>query len=276
MTPVVTPTTTRAERRRSEILDIAVRHFNQSGLGGATLAAIAADVGLVTNGIAYYYRRKEDLAAACLIRSIAMLSDLIVSALAAPGPAEDRLARLCTAWFRGLAAGALGKAAPVMRFDDIRALTQPHADTVFAAYSQMFRSLRRVFDETPVAADRVARNARTHLLLAIFHAAQQWFEFHDPEDHAQVAGRLATLLAGGLAPGATRCSGPALPLPAAGDPARDDPDDQPARLSRRLGGSDRGIKSVTGSTRRQMCLKQWPSRGGPPRPRESGGGPPRR
>jgi AcrR family transcriptional regulator len=54
--------------KREAILDAAARQFNKYGLKGATLADVAGSVDLLTNSVTYYYRRKEDLVAACLLR----------------------------------------------------------------------------------------------------------------------------------------------------------------------------------------------------------------
>ncbi|WP_043820030.1 TetR/AcrR family transcriptional regulator, partial [Rubrivivax gelatinosus] len=58
-------------RRREALLDAAARRFNEQGLRGATLADIAGAVGLATNSLTHYFRRKEELAAACLLRAVA-------------------------------------------------------------------------------------------------------------------------------------------------------------------------------------------------------------
>ena len=62
--------TARFRDKRELILDAAARLFNAQGVKGGMLSEVAADVGLATNSLTYYYRRKEDLAAACLLKSI--------------------------------------------------------------------------------------------------------------------------------------------------------------------------------------------------------------
>ncbi|WP_134500384.1 TetR/AcrR family transcriptional regulator [Microvirga pakistanensis] len=214
--------TRKSERRRAEIIDAAIRHFNRSGLNGATLGGIAASVGMVTNGVAYYYRRKEDLAAACMIQSLAELVDIIGQAVAVDDPAL-RLERLLAAWFARLADGVTGKATPVMVFNDIRALTPPQSNEVFPEYYRLFRVLRGIFNGTSIGGDPVARNARTHLLLSILHAAQEWFVAQcEARDHARVAARLALILKSGLGGVAPQIM---LSLP---DP---DPDADPMRVA---------------------------------------------
>jgi len=190
--------TKKSERRRAEIISAATLHFNRSGLSGATLGEIAASVGMVTNGVAYYYRRKEDLAAACMVQSIGELIRAIEPAMMKSDPVE-RLNDLLHGWFARLAAGATGAATPIIVFNDIRALPQPQSDSVFPEYYRLFRSLRNVFSGTGVGENAVARNARTHLLLSILHAAQEWFVAEcEPRDHALVAARLSRILTEGL------------------------------------------------------------------------------
>ena len=73
------PQTQRFERKREAILDAAARLFNQKGLKGATLAEVAQSVGLITTSVTYYYKKKEDLVVACLLRSIEVINDLKAS-----------------------------------------------------------------------------------------------------------------------------------------------------------------------------------------------------
>ena len=69
--------TRRFEQKREAILDAAAALFNEKGVRGATLQDVAQSVGLMTNSITYYYRKKEDLATACLLRTIEVLDGLI-------------------------------------------------------------------------------------------------------------------------------------------------------------------------------------------------------
>jgi AcrR family transcriptional regulator len=82
--------TKRYEQKRQSSLDAAVRLFNQKGLKGTTLADVAQSVGLITNSVTYYYRKKEELATACLLRSTEVLEELIAAALREDTP-EERL-----------------------------------------------------------------------------------------------------------------------------------------------------------------------------------------
>ncbi len=81
--------------KREAILDAAARQFNKHGLKGATLADVAGSVDLLTNSVTYYYRRKEDLVAACLLRAIETMQGVAVAALAAPSPEARIRAFIC-------------------------------------------------------------------------------------------------------------------------------------------------------------------------------------
>ncbi|HEY0819236.1 MAG TPA: TetR/AcrR family transcriptional regulator, partial [Rhizobacter sp.] len=72
--------TQRFQEKREAILSAAAALFNQHGVKGATLADIAASVGLVTNSVTYYYRKKEDLATACFLRAIEVFRGIIEQA----------------------------------------------------------------------------------------------------------------------------------------------------------------------------------------------------
>ena len=65
--------TDRFRRKRDAILDASTVIMNQRGVKGLTLADAAAAVGLSTTSVTYYFKRKDDLAAACMMRGIAWL-----------------------------------------------------------------------------------------------------------------------------------------------------------------------------------------------------------
>ena len=119
------PPTARYHEKREALMDAAARLFNSDGVKGATLARIAASVGLVTNSVTYYYRKKEDLARACFLRSIAALD-----ALAAGAVGRTTVAERLQSFFRGyaqlLADMESGRHPQLLNFNDIRSLPSEH------------------------------------------------------------------------------------------------------------------------------------------------------
>ena len=76
--------------KREAILVAAAQEFNQHGIKGATLEGVASRVGLLKASVNYYYRRKEDLAAAAMVRVIG-LAQAFLASLPAAAPPLDQL-----------------------------------------------------------------------------------------------------------------------------------------------------------------------------------------
>lgn len=210
--------TKRYAAKRQAILDAAVGHFNARGVRGTALTDVAASVGLVTNSITYYYRRKEDLAAACYLRSLEWHTGLLDAAEGAGDPAA-RLGAFLAAYFRDLAAIEAGRQRPQVRLGDLMALPSPQSETVFAAYNDLFRRARALFVPERADLGRAARGARTHLVLSVVHTARLWIDRYEPQDYGRVAERVADILLAGLAGPDSRWSAAGPPLvPAPGGP----------------------------------------------------------
>ena len=170
MTGMEARATPRFAEKREAILDGAALLFNRRGIKAGTLAEVARSVGLATNSLTYYYRKKEDLVCACLARSIAAIEGVIDQAAKADGLA-GRVGAFVQGFVGLMADIAERRHAELIFFGDMRALPQPQAGPVFAAYVEMFRRLRRLLrdEASPPEAGaerRRALNARTHLLLA--------------------------------------------------------------------------------------------------------------
>src|SRR6478672_2036173 len=102
--------TDRFERKREAILDAATDLLNARGVKGLTLAVAAAAVDLSTTSVTYYFKRKDDLAAACMLRGIAVLSEIVQTALAEPTP-QKRLHTLLSLYLERVRRAAAGEAA---------------------------------------------------------------------------------------------------------------------------------------------------------------------
>ena len=79
-----TAATARFAARREAILSAATGILNRQGVKGMTLANVAAEVGLITTSVTYYFRRKEDLAAACFLRGVESFEGLVRESAKAP------------------------------------------------------------------------------------------------------------------------------------------------------------------------------------------------
>ena len=226
--------TLRFAEKRELILDGAAALFNRRGIKAGTLAEVAASVGLATNSLTYYYRKKEDLVVACLLRSIAALDGVIAEADARvpPGDLAGRVRAVVQGYVALLAAIEDRLRPALIFFGDMRALPQPQAEPAFSAYVAMFRRLRGLLHtgqagagvpQPPHAsAARRALNARTHGLLSQLLWARAWLGRYETSDYPRVAGAMVDILLHGLAAPGQRWPAEALPaplpLPADGEP----------------------------------------------------------
>ncbi|HMN46438.1 MAG TPA: TetR/AcrR family transcriptional regulator [Povalibacter sp.] len=184
------------ERRKAMIVRAAVKVINQKGVRGMTFAEIAASLKLVPTAMNYYFKRKEDLAAACMLQAIAYYNALLDRSDRQPTP-ELGLRCFLQDFADHLAAADLGKVDAVVNFNDVRAIGDAVVD---AAYTNMFRRLRRSFSSVPLnEPTRPGQNARTHLLISQVLWAELWLRQYEPVDYARMAQRLFDVLVHGLA-----------------------------------------------------------------------------
>ena len=203
--------TRRFEKKREDILAAAAELFNQKGVKGATLADVAEKVGLLTNSVTYYFRKKEDLAAACFLDAIEALRAVAEEAANRGGP-EARLSAFLHGYARLLARIEEGERADLIRFHDIRALRSPQVETVFAAYTDLFRVVRSLLSANARGSlERASLNARGHLLISVVNAMRPWITRYETPDYPIVAERVADILSGGMGAHGARWAPPALP-----------------------------------------------------------------
>ncbi len=205
--------TARYAAKKEAILAAATTILNREGVKGMTLADVAAEVGLITTSVTYYYRKKDDLAAACFMRGIDIFNALAVEASAVTG-ARARLARFLELFFEMAAKIRLKEAAPIVAFSEMRALNEPLRAQVGAAFNDLFRTIRGFFDDPEFAGlSRLEATARTHLLLEQAFWTVTWTRRYDVEDYPRIRDRMFDILSGGLAVGARGWTPPALPDP---------------------------------------------------------------
>jgi len=192
------PKTQRFQEKREAVLDAAARLFNERGLKGAGLGDIAASVGLVKSGITYYFRKKEDLAAACLLRAIAEAKALAREA-ALEATVPRRVERFLVGHAEQLAAIERGERPALIGFSETRALPDAQAADVYTAYIDLFRSVRSLLVGPETAAlGRDARNARAHLLLSIAHTLPAWVLRCETDEYTRLARRVADIVLHGV------------------------------------------------------------------------------
>ncbi len=195
----MTRSTARFRDKREAILDGAARMFNQHGVKGGMISDIARSVGLATNSLTYYYRKKEDLVVACLLRSMEAMG-AAADAAAQAGTLAERVRRFVARYLSLLAEIGAGRHPELIVFSDLLTVTAPYDAVVVAAYNELFRRVRRLLDVGPPGAqDAAARNARAHLLLSSVSWARAWLLRYEPDDYPRVAARIVDILLYGIA-----------------------------------------------------------------------------
>lgn len=188
--------TAKFEAKQDLILNAAARLFNARGVRATTLADVAGEVNLATNSVTYYYKRKEDLASACFLRSISTMRDIIARASSEP-TAEARIRAFIMLYGAMLEELAQRQNSDLVTFKEVRAMIGADRARIFDVYGEMFRDARQLFG-TETGLNRRALNARTHLLLTAAVWTRNWIESYDLYDYRRVCGTIADILIHGL------------------------------------------------------------------------------
>lgn len=194
--------TAKFEAKQDLILNAAARLFNARGVRATTLADVAGEVNLATNSVTYYYKRKEDLASACFLRSISTMRDIIEQASAAP-TAAARIRAFIMHYGAMLEELARKRNSDLVTFKEVRAMIGADRERIFDVYGEMFRAARQLFG-TETGLNRRALNARTHLLLTAAVWTRNWIESYDPYDYQRVCSTIADILIHGLGTGGSQ------------------------------------------------------------------------
>lgn len=191
--------TDRFERKREAILDAATRILNRKGIKGLTLGDTAAAVDLSTTSVTYYFRKKDDLAAAAIARGVETLYAMADQAVRATSPAE-RLTMFMTSYLARVRQAAAGAAAPLPIITELLALGSPRREEVANTYGRLFRKVRQIFDHPDHAwMSRGRRTARTRMLLEQVFWGASWLAKYDPEDFDRIGERMVDILLHGVA-----------------------------------------------------------------------------
>jgi AcrR family transcriptional regulator len=192
----------RFENKREQILVAATELINEHGTKGMTLLNVAAAVDLNTTSITYYFRRKEQLAAAVFERTLGRLEEIVRAAGEGATP-QDRLARFIEANV-GLREQVLRNTGlPLAKLSDMRTLDDVNRKPLEKHYQSIFRQLRAYFG--PIRGDlhKALLTARTHMLLEAVFWLPIWISQYPLSDFPRVQARIIDVLTNGIGkPGA--------------------------------------------------------------------------
>lgn len=225
--------TRRFLEKREAILDAAARLFNRRGIRGTTLSDVAQSVGLVTNSVTYYFRKKDDLALACVLRSVEVFDELLANAEKAKTP-ERRITAFVTGFFGLLADVESGARPQFINFSEVNALSATHAN-VATVYAQMFRRVRGLIGtDSRLGLSRPERNARANLLFTLTQWTRVWITRYEVSGYARAGRHASDIVLHGLGGAAAIWAPPALPTLARLQAADDVSPDAFLRVATRL------------------------------------------
>lgn len=201
--PVDAGTSTKRFRaKRDAILAAAAEAINEQSAKGMTFADVARRVGLNTTSVTYYFKRKEDLAAACFEQTLERLQAMLDESLAYATPRE-RVARYLALNFERLAAIQRGEETAFAILSDLRAMEEPVLGRLMSGWREVFRKTRSLWGNPVNRAQTDLYGARAHVLLENTFWLPVWLVRYEPDQYERVEDRLMDVFAHGIAtPGA--------------------------------------------------------------------------
>ena len=188
----------RFERKREVILDAATQLINQRGVKGMTFVEVAQQVKLNTASVTYYFRLKEQLAAAVFERTLTGLEAMVREAAKEADP-RARVARYLALNFELRARIRRGEERPIAVLSDMRALDEPVRAPLTRHYSAIFRGVRDFFGEPRDAGHKALQTARAQVLMENVFWLPIWLSRYSVADYDRVQRRLFEVFERGVA-----------------------------------------------------------------------------
>ena len=186
--------TARFEQRLGKILDVASRQMNEVGVRGMTLTAVAAELKLDTSSLTYYFRKKEDLAVACLHRSIERQNQAATEAVLEPD-VRSAVRSFVGAHFDANRANIHIDAPVLVLLSDLQSMAPEPRERLYDLYAQGQHTLRGCFERSPFTAMSLIAST---VLLSACHWLPGWVLDHSERDYKRLEGRLLDLFDSGL------------------------------------------------------------------------------
>jgi AcrR family transcriptional regulator len=190
--------TKRFRAKRDAILAAAAEAINEQSAKGMTFADVARRVGLNTTSVTYYFKRKDDLAAACFEHTLSVLKAMLDEALAEPTP-EARVARFVAINMERFARIEQGEETTLAVLSDLRAMEEPYRGPLLAGWQEVFRKTRSLWGDHSDKARHDLYGARAHVLLENTFWLPVWLVRYEPDQYGRIEERLMDVLAHGIA-----------------------------------------------------------------------------
>jgi len=190
--------TKRFRAKRDAILAAAAEAINEQSAKGMTFADVARRVGLNTTSVTYYFKRKEDLAAAAFEHTLDTLLSMLDTATAEATP-EARVRRYLALNMERLARIERGEERAFAVLSDLRATEEPARGRLMSGWREVFRRTRNLWGPAPTRAHTDLFGGRAHVLLENTFWLPVWLTRYEPDQYTRVEARLMDVFANGIA-----------------------------------------------------------------------------
>lgn len=190
--------TKRFQAKRDAILAAAADAINEQSAKGMTFADVARRVGLNTTSVTYYFKRKEDLAAAAFEQTLQRLEEMLDEALGEATP-EARVARYLHTNMERLARIRRGEERDFAILSDLRATEEPMKSRLLSGWRTVFRKTRSIWGTEGTRAETDLRGARAHVLLENTFWLPAWLTRYEVDEYPRVEARLMQVFRDGIA-----------------------------------------------------------------------------
>ncbi len=190
--------TKRFKAKRDAILAAAADVINEQSAKGMTFADVAQRVGLNTTSVTYYFKRKEDLAAAAFEVTLDRL-DAMLDEAHQEGTPETRIARFLSINMERLARIDRGEEKAFAILSDLRAMEGDMRVRLMARWQHIFRRTRALWGEDGSRTETDLRGARAHVLLENTFWLPAWLVRYEIDEYPRVEARLMDVFRHGIA-----------------------------------------------------------------------------
>jgi AcrR family transcriptional regulator len=190
--------TKRFRAKRDAILAAAAEAINEQSAKGMTFADVARRVGLNTTSVTYYFKRKEDLAAAAFENTLESLIAMLDVAMEEATP-EARVRRYLALNMDRLNRIQRGEEKAFAVLSDLRATEEPMRGRLMAGWREVFRRTRLLWGPASSRAQTDLNGARAHVLLENTFWLPIWLTRYEPDQYGRVEERLMDVFAHGIA-----------------------------------------------------------------------------
>ena len=190
--------TRRFREKREAILAAAAEAINEQSAKGMTFADVARRVGLNTTSVTYYFKRKEDLAAAAFENTLESLIAMLDVAMEEATP-EARVRRYLALNMDRLNRIQRGEEKAFAVLSDLRATEEPMRGRLMAGWREVFRRTRLLWGPASSRAQTDLNGARAHVLLENTFWLLIWLTRYEPDQYGRVEERLMDVFAHGIA-----------------------------------------------------------------------------